>query len=267
MENQSQLVIFIIISFIAIISPAMAVIAIMSKHRRKILEKEARIQQIQHEKEIENYRMVVEASEKEREKIAKNLHDGIIPTLSVIKSSLDMNVVDYDKGKYDAERMKRDVMNLEQIIVEIRGVSHDLVPPSLAMNGVVKALEDYVTYSSQTNTSKINFENRTTLEETMPLKMSEQHNVYRICLELLYNLQKHSFYKTLHVILENDGSSLRVEFIHDGKGVNNEEIERLTHSAEGLGLKSLKSRVQLLNGSIDYSYDNDTAGIVLNIPF
>jgi signal transduction histidine kinase len=187
--------------------------------------------------------------------------------LSVIKSSLDMNVVDFDKGKYDSERMKRDVLNLEQAIIEIRGVSHDLVPPSLAMNGVLKALEDYINYSCESKTSQINFENRTAFGEVIPFQMSEQHNIYRICLELLQNLKKYSNFKKLHVVVENDVGNLRIEFIHDGIGVNNEDIERFTNTSKGLGLKSLKSRSQILNASIDYSFDNHTGGVLLTIPF
>lgn len=267
MENQTQLVIFIIITFIAIISPAMVVVALISSHRRRILEKEARIQQIEHTKQIESYKMAAEAEEREREKMAKNLHDSIIPTLSVIKSSLDMNAVDYDNNKYNLKRLKKDISILEQAIIEIRGISHDLVPPSLTLNGVIKALEEHIKYADETTESQIFFQDRTTFGDIIPFQMPEQYNIYRICLELLQNLKKYAGYGILHVVLENDNSNFKIEFIHDGKGISNEEIEDLTKSSKGLGLKSLKSRALILKADMDYSYDSQTAGIVIKIPF
>lgn len=266
MENQTQLVIFIIITFIAIISPATVVGSIINNHRRKILEKEAKIRQIEYEKQIESYKLVVEAEEKEREKMAKNLHDGIIPTLSIVKSSLDMNAVDYGNNKYNLERLKKDITTLEQTISDIRGISHDLVPTSLTMNGVINALEHLVKQADEIDQSQINFEDRTSYEGLIPFTMPEQHNIYRICLELLQNVRKYAHFKILHLIVENDDKFLKIEFIHDGKGINNEEIKILTESTNGLGLKSLKSRSSILNANIDYSYDSETAGVTLSIP-
>jgi two-component system NarL family sensor kinase len=266
MENQTQLAIFIAITFVAILLPAIVLVINFSAYRRRILEKEARIRQVEHEKQIEGFKMVVEAEEKEREKMAKNLHDGIIPALSVIKRSLDNNALDYGSNKYNLESLKTDINTLEQTIVEIRGVSHDLVPPSLMMYGAIKALEHYIKYVGETGESEINFEDRTTFGETMPLPIPEQHNVYRICLELLHNLHKYAHYKSLHIIAGNDTNYLKIEFIHDGRGISNEEIETLTNSSSGLGLKSLKSRASILNATIDYSYDSQTAGIVVTIP-
>lgn len=267
MEDQKQLVAFIIITFIAILSPAMVVAFLISLHRRKMREKEAKIRQMAQEKEIENYKIIVDTEEKEREKIAKNLHDGILPTLSVIKSSLDMNAVDYANGKFNIERMERDVRMLEQSIAEIRGLSHDLVPPALVLNGVVSVLERYLKIASDGKSSQIHFEDRTTFADDLPFPITEQHNIYRICLELLNNLQKHSDFSILHVIVSNDDSKFTIEFVHNGRGVDNDDIKNFTESSAGLGLKSINSRVQILGAELDYSYDSQTAGIVLTVPF
>lgn len=268
MEKQTQLVIFIIITFIAILSPAMVVVAIISGYRRKISEKETRILQIEHHKKINDYKIVVEAEENERQKIAKNLHDGIISKLSVIKSSLDMNVEDHSTENYDLTRLKKDIYNLELIIGEIRDVSHDLLPPSLVMNGAILALDNYIKYAHDSGNATVDFDNRTSFENDLPFTMPEQHNIFRICLELLHNLQKHANYKVLHVIADttSDGK-LKIEFIHDGTGIDNIEIERLTKSSHGLGLKSLISRASILGAKIDYSFDKETAGVILEIPF
>lgn len=268
MENQTQLVIFLIITFIAILAPAVVLVINIGSYTRRILEKEAKIKEIEHEKQIESFRMVAEAEEKERKKMAKNLHDSIIPMMSVVKRSLDLNAADYGSGTYNLEQLKTDIKTLEQTIVEVRGISHDLVPPSLSLYGVIKALEHYITYVNESaDTHKTHFENRSTFGESLPFSMPEQHYIYRICLELLQNLYKYADYRSLHVITSNDDKHLQIEFIHDGKGIDNEEIERLTERSTGLGLRSLQSRALILNASIDYSFDKQTAGITVSIPF
>lgn len=263
---EKELIIFIVITCIAIISPATAIIALFSFYKRKMLEKETKIMEVKHEKQIESYKLVVEAEEREREKIAKNLHDGILPVLSVIKSSIDMNAEDYAIGKYNQDRMLRDIKALEESIIEIRGVSHDLAPPTLATKGFIKVFENYGKYAAENARTQITFEDRTVGHPDLLFSKTEQHNMYRICLELFQNLQKYSHYTRLQILISNSNKKLLIEFIHDGKGINNADIENLTKSSSGHGLRSLKSRVLILNAELDYSFDEHTSGIVLSIP-
>jgi signal transduction histidine kinase len=265
MESQTQLTIFIIVTFIAMIAPTALIIGSSSLYKRRLLEKEAKIREIKHEQEITGFKMVLEAQENEREKIAKNLHDGIIPNFCAIQSNLETNAALVQNETYLA-KLNRDITALSKAITEVRVITHDLAPPTLLKLGLIAALDEHIDYLTTGRPIETNFEDRTNFKNGLPFNVTEQNNIYRICLELLQNLIKYANFKGLQVFVENNLSHLKIELIHDGKGITTQEIETLTTSTKGIGLKSLQSRAIILNATIDYSFDEHTAGIVVTIP-
>ncbi len=266
MENQTEIDTFIGLAVVSLICLAMIVILFFTTYRKKIFEKEAKIKTIQLESQLEIFKSATEAEEKQKEKIAKNLHDGIIPTLSAVERSLDKNIRDFGGVNFDLERLKKDLRYIEDIGKNIRGISHDLVPQSLISLGLINALKDYISQINSAD-SQVDFENNTPFEDNTPFSNNEQLNIYRICLELLNNLFKHSQYKYLKLIVENNERVLEFIFMHDGKGITNEEIEKLSNSSKGLGLKSLKSRALMMNAEFNYIVEKETASVILTVPF
>ncbi len=61
-------------------------------------------------------------------------------------------------------------------------------------------------------------------------------------------------------------NNLVIEFTHNGKGISNAEIEALSESNTGLGLKSLKSRLLILKAEVNYYKDINNSTITLFIP-
>lgn len=86
------------------------------------------------------------------------------------------------------------------------------------------------------------FENRIDNSKLWSFKKSEEVAIYRICLEVLNNLQKHDQFTVLKVMAFTDEKNLVFSFDHNGTGITNREIGILTESSRGLGLKSLRSR-------------------------
>ncbi len=130
MENQNQIDLFIFIGIMILICVAMLAAIIFVMYGRKIAEKESKVQ-------LEIFRSVTESEEKQKEKIARNLHDEIIPILGAIEQSMDMNLKDFLNGQFDLERAENDVEAIEKIKKEIRNISHDLIPGAILSLGLI----------------------------------------------------------------------------------------------------------------------------------
>lgn len=258
MENQSQIDLFIFIGILILICVAMLAAIIFIIYGRKIVEKESKVQ-------LEIFRSVTESEEKQKEKIARNLHDEIIPILGAIEQSMDMNVKDFLIGQFDLERAKNDVEAIEKIKKEIRNISHDLVPGAILSLGLFGALEYYVNKLA-TSLTQVDFINQTSREQNAFFTLTDATHIYRMCLEILNNLKKHSGFKYLRVTIEIENSFLNIDFMHDGEAISNATIAELTESSIGLGLKSIQARALILNANINYSADAHVASVNLIIP-
>lgn len=230
-----------------------------------MIEKEAKIISIEHEKNIEVFKASNEAEEREKKKIAKELHDGIVPSLSAVERSLEKNLKDYQNGQFDPIRLRRDITEIEQAIESVRTIAHELIPPILLSFGLIKALSYQVERINDAGL-QADFENASPFDEKLPFSMEEQVNIFRMCTEILNNLHKHAGYKYLRVAVEKAGKDFVIDFTHDGKGITNEGIEVAANNGKGLGLQSLMSRALILNAFINYSVEEDTAAISIKIP-
>lgn len=266
MEGQGELTLFIFLAVLFVITPAAIIISSASLYKRRLKEKEAKIKEIEYQKQIEGFKLVVEAEERERDKIAKNLHDGVIPGFCAIQSNLETHTNELEDEKQKVKFYK-DIKTLSNKIAEVRGITHDLALPTLNKEGLIAALEEHIDYLSEADNGEILFENKTNDDFNLPFTTAEQNNIFRICMELLQNLYKYAHYDSLQVCISSTKECLLIEFTHDGRGISNDAIKEFADSGRGIGLQSLKSRSMILNATIDYSFDEHTAGIVLTVPF
>jgi len=266
MENKTEITIYIVSGILLMGCFALGALTFFIKHRTNVLEEQARIASIERNKTTEIFKASKEAEEREREKVAKELHDGIVPALSSVERNLERCLKDFENDRFDPLKLRKEITYIEETIETVRGLSHDLIPRSLLAFGLIKALSDHVARLNGVNGKKSYFEIISTFEEQLPFTMGEQLNIFRMCSEILNNLGKHAFYGYLKVTMEYIDNSLIIDFIHDGKGITNEKIVEAENSNTGLGLKSLKSRAIILNADINYTTEDDTSCVSLKIP-
>ena len=266
MEDQKSIEFLISTGWVVMTILAMGVILFFNIHRKRMIEKEAEIKEIEYKKQMEVLKAAITAEERQKEKIAKNLHDGVIAKLSAISRSLDKNLKDLSKNKFDSVRLEKDIIALDESITDVRGISHDLIPMVLIRLGLIKALKDFMDQIHETEYSFANFVDKTDFK-TIPFSQIDQLSIYIICLEQINNLIKYSNYELLTVTVENKNDKLLLEFQHDGKGLTNEEALAYSQSAKGLGLSSISSRIILLNATIDRSKEDNWYYIHIEIPY
>jgi signal transduction histidine kinase len=174
---------------------------------------------------------IIEGQEQERSRIAKELHDGIVQDLTVLK-------LQFSNANLDNKLSE----NLDKITKEVREISYQMMPVTLRELGLINALEELFHRSFSKNGMAYEFE-----YFNYEVRLSEkiEVSVYRICQELINNVLKHAGANRVSVILRKTEKQLALIFEDNGKGFNPEI------SKQGIGLSSLNSRIEFLNGNIE----------------
>jgi signal transduction histidine kinase len=176
--------------------------------------------------------------ENERKRIATDLHDSIGPLLSAVK--LNINSIEMqDAG--DKHIIAQSGKYLDDIIASMREISYNLLPNTLERKGLSEAIKEFITQVSHKSSVNIQF---FVIRECKVPKEKEIH-IFRMIQEILHNTLKHANAKSLQVGLSEENGHLLLFTKDDGKGFDTEKEKA---SSKGLGLKSLESRVDILNG-------------------
>ena len=91
-------------------------------------------------------------------------------------------------------------------------------------------------------------------------------SIYRVLQELCGNIIKHSHAKLLKITSHVQNNILTFHITHNGKGLTQEEFERLRYQGKGLGLKNIQNRIILLKGKINFDRSEHENTITLNVP-
>jgi signal transduction histidine kinase len=195
------------------------------------------------EKEVAALQASLNSQENERNRIAKDLHDGVGSQMSGISSQIEY-VKSLPEVTHHISRQLDHLRNqLKDVSTELRRTSYELMPAILLKHGLEPAIRDLCVNLLVKNGIKVEIEINTDLTS---LDHEQKLGLYRILQELLNNIVKHA--KASQVLVQcnqYDGEmTLMVE--DDGKGFDVTSV-----SKNGLGLGSLQARVNLLNGSMD----------------
>lgn len=189
--------------------------------------------------------------EQERQRIAQELHDGSGVALSALK--MQLQVLKENIGTADAtDNISRLMKEVDRVYEDIRNISHNLMPKTLSKLGLYPAIDELLNQfriaAPQTRFNYFRKISSNHFSETAKI------NIFRMIQELLTNVVKHANAAevSLQLIKHNDALMISVE--DDGSGFDQRE------NKNGIGLTSLESRVQMLNGtlSIDSSIQSGT---------
>lgn len=186
------------------------------------------------------YKEVLEAEEKERIRIARELHDGIGQLLSATR----MNVSVIKTGDaYDAGQLKTSITLLDKAVTEIRTISHNLMPSSLVDRGLSAALREMAGHVNSTNTFKLEL----VILNDLELPSVSEVSIFRLIQEIVNNAIRHSQATQVNLTLGNEENNCFAEIRDNGIGFDTSKISE----SKGIGWKNIFSRVELLNGTIE----------------
>lgn len=184
------------------------------------------------------FKEVVEAEEKERERVARELHDGLGQLLSTAKMLV---------GGYDDPVIKKGVAVIDKAVEEVRTISHNLMPSALMNIGLIATIRQI---ARLVNESGNLVEVKLNLPADEPnLSAQQRTGLYRIIQEVVNNAIKYAEANSIIIEMSYSVDDLNLKIEDDGKGFDTQQID---HSS-GIGWKNMYTRVEILNGKIDIS--------------
>ena len=237
-RNSIQLLLFLglimIITFVAVF------MFFQQKNRQKakLLMETNRLEKLR-------FKAVIESEEKERKRIAEELHDGLGQLLSTAK----MNVASLDDAVAQSDEEDKVVFQtslnlIDEAVSEVRNISHNLMPGALIKLGLIPAISDLVKKINTSGKLNVDFDYDPNFEK---LNETSEIAIFRIVQEILNNSIKHSQAKNMTIELKKMGTEILLLITDNGIGLDVSNIEK----SKGIGWKNIHSRVAMLNGTID----------------
>lgn len=209
------------------------------------------------ELELKSMKSLIEGQEKERNRVAKDLHDGLGAHLSSIKL-----FVESQRDKFDSTVQETLITpiakNIDHACLETRSISHDLRPFSLKY-GFNSALGDLVKKSQNAlpNTEVIfdSYGEEPHISEEIALM------VYRVVQELLNNAAKYAKASQITVQIFYEPEQISVHVEDDGQGFDLKQVK------EGNGLGNIRSRIDYLGGQVIWqAAPQQGTAVILSVP-
>lgn len=196
--------------------------------------------------EVEKTQKYIDGLESERERISKELHDGVCNDLLAIELELKN-----ENGR--AEQIEQ----LNRSRESVRNISHELLPPQFQYATIDEILSDY---TSRIKPHKISISYRSTPStDWNSINKEVALTIYRIAQEALSNSIKHSGAKTIEVELSKTEQELSIIISDNGAGMSTAQ------KSKGVGLQTIKERVKSAGGELDIN--SSQQGTVIKATF
>ncbi|WP_166437244.1 PAS domain-containing sensor histidine kinase [Niastella caeni] len=181
--------------------------------------------------------LMIKTQENERNELGRELHDNINQILAAVKLQLEYSLENYDEEKNTIERCKE---NIEEVIREIRNLSHRLVLPRFAETSLQTEIQK--TIDNILQQQPVYLDTHGLNETLIPDNIKE--TLYRIIQEQLTNIIRHAKAPKAIIKLHNTNASVVLCIEDNGIGFNPSQ------SRNGVGITNILNRVETYNGSV-----------------
>lgn len=204
---------------------------------------------------------LIESQERERKRLASELHDGLGQDLLIIKNRAALALSDAAVSPPPAEVLREISAVASQAIAGAREIAHNLRPYQLDHLGLAKALEGICRKVGLASPTKLTCD----LCEVDGIFAPEKEiNIYRIVQEALNNIVKHAQATEASIRMRRENDRM-ILIIHDnGKGIPAGARLASTELSGGLGFTSIRERVRMMGGTLEVQSASG-AGTRLNI--
>ncbi|MFK5878810.1 MAG: sensor histidine kinase [Flavobacteriaceae bacterium] len=236
-----------------------------SKRKRLLAEKNNVIEQqkvvtLLKEQELTSIDAMIEGQEKERKRIAEDLHDDLGSVLTTLKLHFENYKLNKDKKKFSENELieKTDDL-LDEAYTKVRSMAHAKNSGVIANQGLLVAIENMAEKVSSSKKIEISvldhgLENR--LENSLEL------TIFRIIQELITNIIKHAAATEATIHLTNHDNSLNIMVEDNGVGFDTNHI-----SNKGMGIHSIDKRIEHLDGTMTIESElNKGTTVIIDIP-
>ena len=212
----------------------------VAQQQQKLYRQE--LKEVEQLAQLKVYDAMLQGQEQERNRVARDLHDGLGGMLAGVKLKLSAIAGKEEIKKTDMELYKV-ITQLDQSVNELRRIARNMMPETLLQLGLEPALKDLCS-SLETTGLKIDFE-APGLGSDIPQPV--QITIYRIIQELLSNAIRHAQAKNILVQCSQNEAHVFITVEDDGIGF---DVNK-TAGQNGIGLSNIKSRVEFLKGKFE----------------
>lgn len=235
------------------------------RSRQRKLRDQQTVKSLKQQQQIEMAGALMQGEERERQRLARDLHDGLGGMLAGIKINLSEIASGETPGHPSASAghppasenpaLQKIIRQLDNSVKELRHIAHNLMPESLIRSGLEVALRDLCETLGNGHT-KVELQ----MMNIGDIAKQTQLIIYRIIQELLANVLKHAKASEVFVQCSQSENIFYITVEDDGVG-----IDRQTPSpSKGIGLENIRRRVEFLNGRLEID-STPGRGTIVNI--
>jgi len=183
------------------------------------------------------------AEEKERSRIAKELHDCVSPILATIKL-YTQSLKDTNDEIIRNSILLRTEETINESIQSITEISNNLSPHILENFGLVEATKSFCDKIMESHTILIN------IKSTLNQRLSQQIEIvlYRVLTELINNTIKYAEASQIFINFDKNRDSILLNYIDNGKGF---DYLKISQSSKGMGLYNISNRINSIGGQFN----------------
>jgi two-component system sensor histidine kinase DegS len=204
---------------------------------------------------------VIEAEDRQKSKIARDIHDGLQQTLTISLmnfESLDENSIQISEK--ELEKFRSGLKFLRKGLQETRNIAYELIPKSVEDFGFVVTLKELIEeLNASVDATEFNF--YTNLQQRIE-DLNIEYNLFRITQESLNNIIKYAEASEVFVQLTHHDNILQLTIEDNGKGF---DVEEKLNSDKSLGLFNMNKRAESLSGKMTIESKDGTL-VFVEIP-
>ena len=185
---------------------------------------------------------IIETEEKERMRLAKDIHDSVGQHLSAIKFYIGTSADAIEDPKQKSILLKANAALID-VQADMRNICFDIMPKSLERFGLVKAVEELCTKNELLNHMKITIKESSNFPR---LLLQQEFALFRIVQEFISNSLKHSKADTLRIEFKCKKKLVLINLADNGIGF---DLTKLRD--QGMGLNNVRSRIRPYNGDVE----------------
>lgn len=207
---------------------------------------------------------VVESQEEERARLSRDLHDGISQWLVSIKLQIEAGVIRLG-GSPDQQLAARASFEhtagqLNDVLGEVRRISHDLRPAILDDLGLAAALDHLAQEFTHNSAVPVHFGAQGDADD-LPAVVNTV--LFRIAQEALTNIERHAGARHIDITLVREGRRVTLTVVDDGGGFNADHVA--SHPKRGIGLRNMMERMDAIGGQLTIASSPDGTSVQASV--
>lgn len=254
-QSENNVVVYYLTGTLLLLILVFVIVLYAFLHQKKVLQLKGQLHEEDIRKQHAVFNALQEGQERERTRLAEELHDGVGAKLSGLKMTLEyLN----SHAQEHQELIARIFSGVAETVEEVRAISHNLLPYSFNDRTIEQLLQNHMEQLSAMNGCRYDlFISPAADKIDSQLKL----HCYRIVAELLHNVHKHAKASVASAQINVDDGQLEIVVEDNGVGLYSKSAGQ-----EGIGLMNIRNRVKVCNGTMNIDASAEGTTIIIEIP-